>query len=480
MKHLILLAMLQVSFVASHAQVHQVYTTPHTPLSINKLYTTGRAVAVRPSASVQVPGRTVNYRWDAATNRWSNGEVVTATYNTIGYPISELTADSATNQPIRRLTSTFIAPSQPLSTTTESWNGSAWQNSYRTLNSYDKSQGKITEWLSQRWSSGAWQNINRTVFAYNRYATDTIILNQDWVNNGWVTQPTSSQSSIVYNSSGQHIEVYRNYFDVNTNGFKPYNKSVYIYSSVAAKNPVEEIEMVLQNGVYINNARFVIDYNAQLQVIKQEKQTWVNGVWLPVQQIAYSYLTNSPGYSYIIQQYQSSGWVNDVSVTNSFDAYGNQNGYLYELWKNGAWETQIDDRRLLRYDANNNVIRNVRQVFNIHNATTRGFVNESLSTYGNYRQITLDIRSNTNLVDNTVVYPNPANGVITVATPDYTGPVENIDVINNLGQIVYTYTFKRDSGQRNYQLDLRQLPSGTYNLRVQMPKGVAMKRIVLQ
>lgn len=483
MKYLLLTAMLSGGFVASQAQVYPGQTAPAMFPVVTRLSALGTyksTEATRSSAKMQVPGRIVNYRWDAVTNRWVNGEVVTATYNAVGYPISELTADSATNQSIRRLTNTFSTPTVLLSTTTENWDGSAWQNNYRTQNSYNKGQDRITERLSQRWSSGVWQNIGRIVSAYNRYDMDTMLLNQDWVNARWVTQPTSSQSYIIYNGSNQYIEIYRNYFDINRNDFKPYNKSMYAYSSASAKSPIAEVEQLLQNGVYVNNTRFLTTYDVQSRVSLQEKQSWVGGAWVPLQRINYTYLNNSPGSSFTIQQYQQNGWVNDLTITNSFDAYGNQIGYLYELWKNGAWETQIDDRRLLRYDADNNVVRSVRQVYNIYNTTAKTLINESLSTYSNYRQIMLGVNSSVNLAAHTVVYPNPANRSITLILPDFAGAVKNVDVINALGQIVQTYTFRRNAGQRNYQLDLWQLPTGSYSLRVQTPEGVVVKRIVLQ
>ncbi len=483
MKHLLLVAAVGLGAAASQAQTYPGAPAGNLPVPA---FPPVEGVALRKAPTGAdaraVPGRTVNYRWSATASHWEkNPELVTTSYNAVGYPTVETTADSATLQPIGRRTHTYDAANQALAETEEKWNGSSWENTYRNQYSRSPSQNIITERVFQSWKTGAWQNISRTVLAQNRYGADTLRLNQRWSNSGWVTENTSTQSYITYTAFRQYNELFLSSFDVATATFKPYSKTTYTYSSALAQQPAEIQEQLLNNGTYVNNARTLIIRDAESRPTQSEMQTWTTGGWVPSQRVMYSYSANAPGYTYTVQQYQQGTWVNNQRVTNSYDAYGNITRYLYELWKNGSWETQVDDRVLLRYDADNNVVRRVRQVYNIYNTHSTSLVNVSMSTHSNYQRIVLGTRRQAALAAQTVVYPNPVKGICRVSMPELKGSgVTEVEVLNTLGQAVQSYTLQRGPGQQDYLLDLHQLPSGPYTIRIQTAEGIICKPIVRQ
>ena len=70
-------------------------------------------------------------------------------------------------------------------------------------------------------------------------------------------------------------------------------------------------------------------------------------------------------------------------------------------------------------------------------------------------------------VRNLSVYPNPTNGVVTISAPD----VNKVEVYDGVGKNVREYTSQR-------VLDLSDLSSGDYMLRITLPQGVAVRKVI--
>ena len=70
-------------------------------------------------------------------------------------------------------------------------------------------------------------------------------------------------------------------------------------------------------------------------------------------------------------------------------------------------------------------------------------------------------------VQNLSVYPNPTNGVVTISEYD----VNKVEIYDGVGKKVKEYTSQR-------VLDLSDLSSGEYILRITLPQGVAVRRVV--
>ena len=70
-------------------------------------------------------------------------------------------------------------------------------------------------------------------------------------------------------------------------------------------------------------------------------------------------------------------------------------------------------------------------------------------------------------LDNLVVYPNPTTGNVVVSAED----VVKIEIFDFLGRMAAVYT-------NTSHLDLSALPSGSYTLRITLPQGTAIRRVV--
>ncbi len=82
----------------------------------------------------------------------------------------------------------------------------------------------------------------------------------------------------------------------------------------------------------------------------------------------------------------------------------------------------------------------------------------------------LDI--NSYLLDKIKIYPNPVSEILNIETPE----TSTLEIINIQGQIVSTKTISDKTGS----IDVSELRSGVYTLRIKTDNGIMMKKIIKQ
>ncbi|PJJ48824.1 T9SS type A sorting domain-containing protein [Hymenobacter chitinivorans] len=393
------------------------------------------------NATVVRPGQQVGYYWETTTNSWLVSGKEVNTYNSQGLLTQQVDQDSATAV-----------------------------NYGRTLYSYD-AQGKETSYTRQNWTNNAWVNAYRSLTTRDSHGNETLYESQDWNGSAWVTT-YGTQLVYTYNGSGAITQ---------------------------------EIRKELENGVYVNTDRISYTYtNGQLSALLYEE--WNNTAWQNDGRILdivwYDYANNRPasyreqtfiGNSFVDESrytiswsangsnvetrevYNINAWFNYRRYTETKDSQGNDQLYTTESWTNNAWK-QIEGYRYINvYNSNNNLIRQVEQDFD---EVALQYVNYNKSTYSNFQTITLAAR-NAALEAQSALYPNPANGVVTLEvaglskTESATGEVRNA-----LGQLVQNFTVRPQAGKLSTQLDLTGLKSGVYTVRLQTAEGAVVKRVV--
>ncbi|NVK29099.1 MAG: T9SS type A sorting domain-containing protein [Flavobacteriia bacterium] len=78
------------------------------------------------------------------------------------------------------------------------------------------------------------------------------------------------------------------------------------------------------------------------------------------------------------------------------------------------------------------------------------------------------------------VYPNPSYGDVTVSFEGAAGSEATINLMNLQGQILETIQVDLQSGTRDIQMDLSNLPKGVYMIRYNEENAVAIRRVVLK
>lgn len=75
------------------------------------------------------------------------------------------------------------------------------------------------------------------------------------------------------------------------------------------------------------------------------------------------------------------------------------------------------------------------------------------------------------------IYPNPTNGVITVVNADKQNQLESIEIINVLGEKIYSASLKL---QASKEIDLSGFPDGIYVIKIYSGESVHTEKIVKQ
>lgn len=89
----------------------------------------------------------------------------------------------------------------------------------------------------------------------------------------------------------------------------------------------------------------------------------------------------------------------------------------------------------------------------------------------------LGLSSLTNNISALKIYPNPSNGMFTLNYTMSGSDNVTISIINELGQQVYTGQRHANNGPVTEQLNVENLASGIYMLRIQTSKGIAVQKL---
>ncbi len=93
--------------------------------------------------------------------------------------------------------------------------------------------------------------------------------------------------------------------------------------------------------------------------------------------------------------------------------------------------------------------------------------------------VCIGIEENSNIQDISV-YPNPSNGDFTISVSNANFTNLSVTVINILGEVVYSNTFKNNSVNFNKQIDLNQLSNGVYYFRLSTGTDTKIKKLIIQ
>jgi hypothetical protein len=120
----------------------------------------------------------------------------------------------------------------------------------------------------------------------------------------------------------------------------------------------------------------------------------------------------------------------------------------------------------------------------IKSHTISSLLSGSLSN--GFNTTVLGVQRLQNSICNLNVYPNPGNGMVNIewsvisGHPDsYRESEVRISILNELGQIVYENKITQVNGSNKQQLNLENLSSGIYTLRLQTNTGSTVKKLVM-
>jgi hypothetical protein len=224
-----------------------------------------------------------------------------------------------------RVSRTYNSFGYPLSQLTEQWqSNSTWGNYYRQTWTYD-SAGNLPflTYLEEIWQNNTWENLNK--------------------------------SQVNFNSNGVQHSWWRAAWD-STYWFGWWYYT-YCYNSNGLVDSC--ILQVGQDTNWVNSKIWLPVYDGNGYMISMITDSWVNDNWVVTNQDTYTNDPNGHMLTDLFQEWESSAWVNNSLSTLTWDTAGHPLSSLYQFWQNSTWANQ--ELQTITYDSFGNRINYLDQ-----------------------------------------------------------------------------------------------------------------------
>ncbi|MCW3126698.1 MAG: hypothetical protein JWO03_2356 [Bacteroidetes bacterium] len=237
--------------------------------------------------------------------------------------------------------------------------GTPYQHYIRT---YDNRNNMLSE-IRQDWH-GTFQNQANAVYVYDGDNNLTSQAVQTWDTAG---QAWTTQDSVIYSYNAGNKKI-RKLVKYQSQGIW-HNQALDTFAYDAHNNLIQDIYLLWTSGAWANNANYQYSYDAGGRQVSNIFQIWSTGsgwtnsgkdtliyntsgdlaqdIYLEWQtssssfilytDILYTYDANHNMTSYINQDHNGSGWINDQRHSYLYDSYNNITRLTSEQWQNGAW-----------------------------------------------------------------------------------------------------------------------------------------------
>ena len=233
-------------------------------------------------------------------------------------------------QPRERVTTTYIAPEQVLSATTEKWRDGEWVVQQRTLSLYDTlaSGYQLREERKEYWENGVWQPAMRTVSVYE----DTLLVRSDASSRLGDTWERSQRSERRYTADGllETILLQRPLY--NTDGDPEHMASASADTAFA----------------WLNELRTTYRYvDGRLETTDIDRWDDAEAVWLSESRAQYRYDADGREVEVVVQEPGQAIWRDTSRKTKTYDDQARLSSELTEVKDGLDWTPT--SRRTVRY-----------------------------------------------------------------------------------------------------------------------------------
>ena len=260
------------------------------------------------------------------------------------------------------------------------------------------------------------------------------ILYQGWSNNNWVN---SSKSTNTYDGNSYLTYNLQQIWEVGTSSWK--NSSQINYT---------------------NNANGTVNYFIS-QSWDSNSSSWINSL-----KGIYTYNTSNKMLTITYQGWSNNNWVNSSKSTNTYDGSNYLTCNLQQIWEVGTSSWKNSGQINYTNNANGTVNYFISQSWDSNSSS---WVNSLKGIYSYVQNSFIyDISENTYFL----IYPNPANDKLSIDIEEKA----TLEIINSQGQIVDTKSLT----EKVNNLDLSNIVSGVYTLRIKTDRGIAIKKLIKQ
>ncbi|SEQ97109.1 Por secretion system C-terminal sorting domain-containing protein [Hyunsoonleella jejuensis] len=307
----------------------------------------------------------------------------------------------------------------------------------------------------------AYQNI-KVYDANNNIISDEL---QFWnsVSNEWVE---NSLDEYTYDASGNLIdEVYKIYNFISMSYINSFRNLYEDYSGSDVGKQTNQ-QWNTSTNQWDNVEQAVYTYMAPGKPMSVLFYDWVANAWSQSERITATYdVGNNRIIETLSEEYNGSIWENSDITFFTYDSNGLETQLLTQVWNGSSWVNE--DRDSSTYDSNGNKTVYTFESWNSPNPGWNFYYKEE-KTFSVAAPFSLstDYFNKTNFK----VYPNPAKDVINISSKF---SIENIQLFNVLGHKVLEVS-------KTHQLNIENLKSGVYLLKVFNDNNTATRRIVIQ
>lgn len=361
--------------------------------------------------------------WDATLGRWTHTD--SFTYHYQGMSLSEkqhLLFSQGVWTPKHKEVYDYDAFGNRTLVVFQQLNGSVWENTSRIVYQYDANSNRTLAY-TQNMVNGNWQDFNLSRYVYDANNNLTLLTRHKSQGNGWT--PTFRDSFGYDGSNHRMVQIKQNW---NTQRAAWDNNQMTQSAYTPTDKTESDVVYVWKNGAWEPNLNILYTYDAADLPKETVRQIWTGLAWINYSKDAYG-RTGDKLTEFITCLWDNDKWTNTQKIDCGYDADGNKIYQAVSDYANGAWF----------------------------------YKNRSFSYYERVVS-TLALSKEALHLD---VFPNPSAGLFKVRAGSESDKPQTLMVFDATGHLVSTF---KPSGLVQ-QVDLQQLPKGSYWLVVRSESG---------
>jgi len=357
------------------------------------------------------------------------------------------------------------------STNLETTDGINWENSYRTLYSYD-SQGNKTSEIDQDWSGSVWENDVKLEYTHDSQNNVTEMTRSYWQN-------TSSS----WNKSSRYVLGYEGSNNINSSIYQLWNSTEDSWQNSSRRsviytgnNPTQVVSDIWnnQNLQWKPNSKREHTFNANNQMTVNQLMYWDNATeeWLNNEKILYGYDDMGNNISAILQSWGGGSWQYEYK-----EEYTYSSSNLTELVALDWGGTQFESSARVLYTYNNFQQCTEASIEYYDGNTWAPEIDtpKLRMYYEEFEDGTTGIGTILNQ-NEFEIYPNPASDILKVKL---TGKeIQQIRVVDITGKTVFESRTGFHASEVN--IPVNQLQNGVYILQITSGNQTGTKSFVVR
>jgi hypothetical protein len=321
-------------------------------------------------------------------------------------------------------------------------NDSIWISVAKWNYVYDNNHNRISEhYLNWDFSAGAFVNAALFTYQYDQHNNMLEQISQNWENEAWVN--TIKTTNTYSESNYKTLELVERWNDSSTK-WENRLKTSFGYDKKGNKITTLSQEFLNDQWTNVSNFKYTYDGKHLTEYVEQE---WKNDAWLNRQRLIYTYNSNGDQTLELNQKWNPvKNWFNAYYMLDAFD-----NNFVQTDESNKSWNIVTDK------DNNNNYspfITGDSTHYYVHSIATE-----------------LAQHSVNPMKDDILIYPNPSNGIFTVA-PENHLPIRNLEIYDATGQLILK--------QQSNQVTIPRAIPGIYYIKLEQDTARYSQRIVVQ